>query len=235
MVVLYGSKYFQDVIYSVIGDNLQNFFQYMMMLSVFILSFVLIIMYRVCTSVWKYRYFKHSELLEWVWTVIPMITLFVLWFPSTMNLYDMNHGGEPKWSFKAIGHQWYWSYEFLSEDKKQLSIDSYMDVSAVEKGGYRLLDVDQRMVVPALTQIRLLVSSVDVLHSFAMPALMLKVDAIPGRMNQLPFTVSRTGVFYGQCSEICGVNHSFMPIVLEFIRKEEFDQWLVKVCDQQWS
>nr|YP_010408181.1 cytochrome c oxidase subunit II [Brachidontes pharaonis]URF22680.1 cytochrome c oxidase subunit II [Brachidontes pharaonis] len=233
LVVLYGSKFFHDVVYAGVGDDLQNFFHYMMLISVFILSLVLIMMYRISSSVYKYRSYKKSELLEWVWTVIPMIILGVLWFPSASNLYLMNHVDEPKWSFKAIGHQWYWSYEFLSKDHEQLSIDSYLASSSEETGSYRLLDVDQRMVAPAKTQIRLLVGSVDVLHSFALPALMLKVDAIPGRMNQLPFSAHRAGVVYGQCSEICGVNHSFMPIVVEFIPMKEFAQWLSKVRDQQ--
>lgn len=197
------------------------------------MSLVLIIIFRVISSVYKYRSFKKGEILEWVWTVIPMLILAVLWFPSASNLYLINHADEPKWSFKALGHQWYWSYEFLRKDHEQLRIDSYLDRRCEETGGYRLLDVDQRIVAPAKTQIRLLVSSADVLHSFALPALILKVDAVPGRINQLPFNVHRCGVTYGQCSEICGVNHSFMPIVIEFIPIKEFGQWLAKVRDEQ--
>nr|YP_009117170.1 cytochrome c oxidase subunit II [Perna perna]AJC00159.1 cytochrome c oxidase subunit II [Perna perna] len=229
---LHASKFFHDVVYPKIGDCLQDYWHYMMLVSVSILSFVLITMYRVRTGFGKYRKFLHSNLLEWIWTCIPMIILVVLWFPSTRNLYKMNHAGFPEWSFKAIGHQWYWSYEFLSSDKegKVLSIDSYLAPSV--EGVYRLLEVDQRMVAPAETEIRLIVTSVDVIHSFALPSLMLKVDGIPGRMNHLVFTVDRACVLYGMCSEICGVNHSFMPIVVEFIPKKEFGIWLAKVTDQ---
>ena len=117
-------------------------------------------------------------------------------------------------SDKAIGHQWYWSYEY--SDFPYISYDSFMlPTKLLKNGEFRLLEVDNRLIVPINTEIRLLVTASDVIHAWTIPALRIKADAIPGRLNQLTFTLRRTGVFYGQCSEICGANHSFIPIVLE--------------------
>ena len=188
-------------------------------------------LYRVCTARLKNRYFKKKQILEWVWSSITQVILFLLWVASAGNLKIINDIGKPVWSFKAIGHQWYWSYEFLRENHEPLVIESY--IVKGDRSGYRLLDVDQRMVAPARTNIRLLVTRVDVLHSFALPSCFLKADCIPGRINQFPLEVDRTGVVYGQCSEICGVNHSFIPIVVEFVPINIFTSWLAKVRDQQ--
>nr|QKY75016.1 cytochrome c oxidase subunit II [Semimytilus algosus] len=229
-MAMYGSKVFQDWIYREVGDSLNSFYHYMMLVAVFITTLVVYFLYRINTSFFKYRSFKHQEVLEWVWTVIPMVILGVLWVPSVRNLYLMNHIGEPKWSFKAVGHQWYWTYEFVNMNYEEMVVESYMDnlgEGASSDSKYRLLDVDQRMVAPVNVQMRVLVSSVDVLHSFALPSCMVKVDAIPGRMTQTPLMVDKSGICYGQCSELCGVNHSFMPIVIEFIPVDYFWGWLM--------
>nr|AXP84526.1 cytochrome c oxidase subunit II [Perumytilus purpuratus] len=221
-MAMYGSKVFPDWVSSSIGDNLNSFYHLMMMVAVYVVCLVSYFIFRINTASCSYRRFKHHELLEWAWTVVPMLVLAVLWVPSVRNLYMMNHIGNPYWSFKALGHQWYWTYEYLDSEGKSIEIESYM-VSSEE--GYRLLDVDNRMVAPSGVSIRVLVSSEDVLHSFALPSCNVKVDAIPGRMNQACLFSDKAGIAYGQCSELCGVNHSFMPIVLEFIPTKNFKSW----------
>lgn len=232
-MALYGYKSFQDCVYRGVGDDLVTFYHDIILLSVFIISLVMFMLLRVCTRKYSYRSFKNRQGLEWIWTLFPMFVLGVLWVPSARNLYVINHIGEPSWSFKAIGHQWYWTYEFNGSNYEQISIDSYIDSLERDFIKYRLLDVDQRIVAPARTQIRCLVRRVDVLHSFALPSCILKVDAIPGRMTQTPLMVETSGVIYGQCSELCGVNHSFMPIVIEFVPVKCFVMWLDAISRQQ--
>jgi len=136
--------------------------------------------------------------------------------PSLRLLYLIDESNEPMLTLKAIGHQWYWSYEY--SDFSHISYDSFiLPTKSISNGEFRLLEVDNRLVVPINTEIRLLVTASDVIHAWTIPALRIKADAIPGRLNQQRFTLRRAGVFYGQCSEICGANHSFMPIVLESV------------------
>lgn len=133
----------------------------------------------------------------------------------------------PGITIKIVGHQWYWFYEYSDYGPEALEFDSYMIPSSdLKEGGQRLLDVDNRIKVPVRAEVRLLVTGGDVLHSFAVPALSLKVDAVPGRLNQTSFMINREGVFFGQCSEICGANHSFMPIVIEGISLEDYVSWV---------
>jgi len=127
---------------------------------------------------------------------------------------------DPQVTVKAIGHQWYWSYEFGDFDN--FSFDSYMKREVVGNTFLRLLEVDKRLVLPTDTRIRILISSSDVLHSWAVPELGVKVDGIPGRLNQVALMIPRPGIYRGMCSELCGVNHAFMPIVIEAIPFEEF-------------
>jgi cytochrome c oxidase subunit 2 len=134
---------------------------------------------------------------------------------------------DPALTIKAIGHQWYWSYEYSDYQTETLEFDSYMvPTSDLNKGDFRLLEVDNRLVVPINTHVRVLVTGADVLHAFAVPALAVKMDAVPGRLNQTGFFVKRPGIFYGQCSEICGANHSFMPIVIEAVSLEKYISWV---------
>lgn len=136
----------------------------------------------------------------------------------------------PAMTIKAIGHQWYWSYEYSDYQTKgidTISFDSYMiPEEDLEIGQLRLLEVDNRVVVPTHTHVRVLVTSTDVLHSWAVPSLGVKVDAVPGRLNQLSFFVQREGLYYGQCSELCGVNHGFMPIVVEAVSLNDYIDWV---------
>lgn len=159
----------------------------------------------------------HGLLLEFIWTVTPSILLLFIAIPSFSLLYSMDEVIDPSLTIKAIGHQWYWSYEYgdyFSETGKVLNFDSYMVPSAeLEFGHHRLLEVDNPVVLPTDTHVRVLVTAADVLHSWAVPSLGVKSDAVPGRLNQMSIYIKRQGVYYGQCSELCGVNHGFMTYI----------------------
>jgi cytochrome c oxidase subunit 2 len=159
----------------------------------------------------------HGMWLELVWTVMPSIILFFIAIPSFSLLYSMDEVIDPSLTIKAIGHQWYWSYEYgdyFADTGKILSFDSYMLPSSdLEEGQHRLLEVDNPVVLPVDTHIRVLVTAADVLHSWAVPSLGVKSDAVPGRLNQMSIYIKRQGVYYGQCSELCGVNHGFMAYI----------------------
>nr|YP_009517776.1 cytochrome c oxidase subunit II [Pseudocalotes microlepis]AQU64357.1 cytochrome c oxidase subunit II [Pseudocalotes microlepis]QGN67000.1 cytochrome c oxidase subunit II [Pseudocalotes microlepis] len=163
--------------------------------------------------------------LEFMWTLLPVLVLVFIATPSMRTLYLLENQESPHLTIKTLGHQWYWSYEY--SDLGDKTFDSYMTQELnLENGSPRLLEVDHRMVIPTNSLIRLLVSAEDVLHSWTLPTIGIKTDAIPGRLNQLTFISPRHGVFYGQCSEICGMNHSFMPITMESIPVKHFENWL---------
>nr|YP_009741699.1 cytochrome c oxidase subunit II [Thaumatosmylus hainanus]QID76378.1 cytochrome c oxidase subunit II [Thaumatosmylus hainanus] len=166
-----------------------------------------------------------GQIIEIVWTILPAITLVFIALPSLRLLYLMEEISNPSLTFKSIGHQWYWSYEY--SDFLNVEFDSYMiPTNELPNNGFRLLDVDNRTVLPFQTQIRVLVSAADVLHSWAIPALGVKIDATPGRLNQTSIFLNRPGLYFGQCSEICGANHSFMPIVIESVSTKSFINWI---------
>lgn len=157
-----------------------------------------------------------DHLVERVWTILPIVVLIFLVYPSIYLLYLIDERRvEFLCTLKVIGHQWYWSYKM--DGLFNLDIDSYIDADRA----VRLMDVDNRVIIPAQEHIRALITSSDVLHSWALPSLGLKIDAIPGRLNQFVFMVMVNSIIHGQCSEICGVNHSFIPIVLEAVRLED--------------
>lgn len=166
-----------------------------------------------------------GQLIELIWTIIPALILIFIALPSLRALYLLDEVKTPAITIKTIGHQWYWSYEY--SDFPQVEFDSYIipsqDINEID---LRLLEVDNRTVIPFNTQIRLLVSAADVIHSWTIPSLGIKVDAIPGRLNQLRIFCLRPGLLYGQCSEICGANHRFMPIVLEAVSPKDFISWI---------
>nr|QUI76261.1 cytochrome c oxidase subunit II [Cloeon dipterum] len=171
------------------------------------------------------RYLLEGQLLEVIWTILPAITLIFIALPSLRLLYLLDEVGSPSLTLKTIGHQWYWSYEY--SDFQDVEFDSYMiPTNDLPLDGFRLLDVDNRVVLPYNTQVRLLVTAADVIHSWTVPTLGVKLDGVPGRLNQTSFFMSRPGLFYGQCSEICGANHSFMPIVLESVNMNSFINWI---------
>jgi len=170
--------------------------------------------------------FTHNTMLEIVWTVTPALILIVIAIPSFALLYSMDELIDPAITIKAIGHQWYWSYEYSDYRYNTINFDSYMiPEEDLEEGQLRLLEVDNRIIVPTDTHIRVLTTSTDVIHSWAVPSLGVKVDAVPGRLNQASMYIQREGVYYGQCSEICGVNHGFMPIVVQAVSTYDYLIW----------
>ena len=176
------------------------------------------------------KYGNHGTLIELVWTITPAIILILIAFPSFKLLYLMDEITDPNMTILAEGHQWYWSYQypdFLNNENEYLEFDSYLvPESDLQEGALRMLEVDNRLIVPELTHIRFIVNSGDVIHSFACPSLGIKCDAYPGRLNQLSILINRQGTFYGQCSEICGILHSSMPIVIESVSIEKYLAWL---------
>lgn len=174
------------------------------------------------------RFLLHGQTIEIIWTILPAIVLIFIALPSLRLLYLLDEIYEPSITLKTIGHQWYWSYEY--SDFLNIEFDSYIiPANELEISGFRLLDVDNRIILPINNQIRILVSAADVLHSWTVPALGIKVDATPGRLNQTNFFINRPGLFYGQCSEICGANHSFIPIVIERIPSKHFIKWISSI------
>nr|YP_009743929.1 cytochrome c oxidase subunit II [Protambulyx eurycles]QIE12704.1 cytochrome c oxidase subunit II [Protambulyx eurycles] len=171
------------------------------------------------------RFLLEGQMIEMIWTILPAITLIFIALPSLRLLYLLDELNNPLITLKSIGHQWYWSYEY--SDFHNIEFDSYMiPMNELMKNNFRLLDVDNRIVLPMNNQIRIMVTAADVIHSWTIPSLGVKVDANPGRLNQTNFFINRPGMFYGQCSEICGANHSFMPIVIESISIKNFINWI---------
>lgn len=171
------------------------------------------------------RFLLEGQLIELIWTIIPALILIFIALPSLKILYLLEEVNNPLITIKAIGHQWYWSYEY--SDFKKIEFDSYIKpVVELRENEFRLLDTDNRLVIPYNTQTRLLVTSTDVIHSWTVPSVGVKVDASPGRINQRNILINRPGLFFGQCSEICGSYHSFIPIVVESVNLNVFINWL---------
>jgi cytochrome c oxidase subunit 2 len=191
-----------------------------------------LVIYNAETNTDKIDNFTHATTVEIVWTIVPAIILMIIAVPSFALLYSMDEMLDPAVTLKVVGHQWYWSYEYsdynhLTEENEGINFDSYMIAEDdLQPGLFRLLEVDNRVVLPVNTHIRVLVTAADVLHSWAVPSFGVKVDACPGRLNQTSMFIKRPGVFYGQCSEICGVNHGFMPIVVEGVELEDYVTWI---------
>jgi cytochrome c oxidase subunit II len=178
----------------------------------------------------SHKYLNHGTLIELIWTITPALILILIAFPSFKLLYLMDEVTDPSLSVVVEGHQWYWTYQypdFLNSDEESIEFDSYIvPESDLEEGGLRMLEVDNRVILPELTHVRFIITAADVIHSFAIPALGIKVDAYPGRLNQASVLINREGTFYGQCSELCGILHSSMPIVIESVSLEKFLTWL---------
>jgi cytochrome c oxidase subunit 2 len=168
---------------------------------------------------------SHNTLLEVVWTAVPVLILVIIAIPSFKLLYFMDVAPETELTIKATGHQWYWSYEY--PDNGNFTFDAYMiATSDLTADQLRLLETDNRIVVPVKTNILIQTTATDVLHSWTVPQFGVKVDAVPGRLNQLWINVDEPGTYYGQCSELCGVNHGFMPITVEAVERPAFDAWV---------
>nr|UQJ79234.1 cytochrome c oxidase subunit II [Rasbora semilineata] len=214
---------FQDAA-SPVMEELLNFHDHALMIVFLISTLVLYIIAAMVSTKLTNKLILDSQEIEIVWTVLPAIILILIALPSLRILYLMDEINDPHMTVKAVGHQWYWSYEY--PDYNDLDFDAYMiPTEELLPGQCRLLETDNRVVIPKESPVRMVVSAEDVLHSWAVPSLGIKMDAVPGRLNQTAFMASRTGMFYGQCSEICGANHSFMPIVVESVPMVTFEAW----------
>ena len=226
-----------------IMEGITNLHLDLMFFITFILFFVLVILIRTLfyfkqksllignNSYTLSRSIVHGTTIEIIWTVIPSLILIVVALPSFALLYSIDEVVDPSLTVKCIGNQWYWSYEYSDFENSigNITFDSYMvPEDEMEIGELRLLEVDNRVVVPVNTHIRLLITAADVLHSWAVPSLGVKVDACVGRLNQTSLFILRQGVFYGQCSEICGVGHANMPIVVEAVPAHNYIAWLAE-------
>lgn len=204
-----------------------------------ILGFVSYILYNILTTynksntVLPYKYIYQGQLIEIIWTIFPAVILLIIAFPSFILLYICDEVIAPAMTIKAIGLQWYWKYEysdFIDDKGDTIEFESYMiPEDLLDFGQIRQLDVDESIICPVDTHIRFIVTAADVIHDFAIPSLGIKLDAVPGRLNQTSALIQREGVFYGQCSELCGVMHSSMPIKLEAVSLNDFLSWI----DQQ--
>nr|AEW43216.1 cytochrome oxidase subunit II [Postandrilus palmensis] len=220
----WGQLAFQDAA-SPVMLQLISFHDHALLVLTLVLTVVGYALMALMLNKYVNRYILEAQTVETVWTILPALILLVLALPSLRILYVTDEVSQPSITVKTIGHQWYWSYEYT--DFLNVEMDSYMTpTDDLAPGDYRLLEVDNRMVVPMKLEIRMLITAADVIHSWTVPALGVKVDAVPGRLNQIGFTTMQPGIFYGQCSEICGANHSFMPIVVEAINTSSFMKWI---------
>lgn len=215
-------------------EGIQELYDHIMFYLTLILGLVSFILFVIVkdfrNNVFAYKYIKHGQTLEIIWTIFPAVILLLIAFPSFILLYLCDSVLTPALTIKVIGLQWYWQYEysdFITETGETIQFDSYVvPEELLEEGQLRLLDTDTSIVVPVDTHVRFVVTANDVIHCFAIPSLGIKIDATPGRLNQVSALIQRTGVFYGQCMELCGVNHSAMPIKVECVTINEFIEWL---------
>nr|YP_010414751.1 cytochrome c oxidase subunit II [Hybos grossipes]URT60151.1 cytochrome c oxidase subunit 2 [Hybos grossipes] len=206
-------------------EQLIFFHDHVLLILIMITILVSYLMFMLFFNNFSNRYLLHGQTIEIIWTILPAIILLFIALPSLRLLYLLDEINEPMITLKTIGHQWYWSYEY--SDFLNIEFDSYMiPTNELNNMNFRLLDVDNRIMLPMNSQIRILITAADVIHSWTVPALGVKVDGTPGRLNQTNFLINRPGLFFGQCSEICGANHSFMPIVIESIPTNYFIKWI---------
>lgn len=192
-----------------------------LLITIIVTYIIIIILFNQFTN----RFLLHGQTIEIIWTILPAIILLFIAFPSLRLLYLLDEINKPVITLKSIGHQWYWRYEY--SDFKNIEFDSYIiPTNELEENSFRLLDVDNRIILPINSQIRIIITAADVLHSWTVPSLGVKVDATPGRLNQTSIFINRPGLYFGQCSEICGANHRFIPIVIESILTNDFIKWI---------
>lgn len=194
------------------------------------MAFTVIIKFRYNKRPISLKYMNHGTLIELIWTITPALILILIAFPSFKLLYLMDEVIDPSLVIYGEGHQWYWSYEypdFVNNQGEFIEFDSYIiPDNDLEKGTFRMLEVDNRVIIPELTHTRFIISAADVIHSYACPSLGIKCDAYPGRLNQASVYLNRKGTFFGQCSEICGILHSSMPIAIQSVSIKDFLLWL---------
>nr|YP_008757610.1 cytochrome c oxidase subunit II [Lepidocampa weberi]AEV44875.1 cytochrome c oxidase subunit II [Lepidocampa weberi] len=215
---------FQDST-SPLMEQLLFFHDHTMLIIMMIVVLVGYMMTSLMFTSLTFRFLLEGQNIEIIWTILPAVILIFIALPSLHLLYLLDEIYSPSLTIKAIGHQWYWSYEY--SDFNSIEFDSYMiPTPDLELNGFRLLEVDNNTPVPFNTQIRILISAADVLHSWTIPSMGIKADATPGRLNQANLFSTRPGLFFGQCSEICGANHSFMPITIESMNTKSFIKWI---------
>nr|YP_010826802.1 cytochrome c oxidase subunit II [Hodotermes mossambicus]UYX57319.1 cytochrome c oxidase subunit II [Hodotermes mossambicus] len=215
---------------SPIMEQLIFFHDHTLMIMLMILMVVAYMMTTMISNKLVNRFMLEGQMIEVAWTIAPAVILIFIAIPSLRLLYLMDEIQTPSMTLKIIGHQWYWSYEY--SDFNKVEFDSYMiPQEEMKPYNFRLLDTDNRTTLPMNTTIRLIVTAADVLHSWTIPSLGVKIDATPGRLNQSSIMINRPGLFYGQCSEICGANHSFMPIVIESVSTNSFINWITKMAE----
>ena len=220
------------------AEYLHEFHNMLLYIITAIALFVLVLLVYVVLRYNRYvnpepKQFSHNVLIEVLWTVVPVVILIVIAIPSMQMLYFLDRTEAPDMTLKVTGYQWYWGYEY--PDHEGINFLSYMvpdDEIDVTKGQQRLLSTDNVVVLPVDTNIQILVTAADVIHAWAMPALGIKIDAIPGRLNETWVRINKPGVYYGQCSELCGKDHSYMPIEIHAVSKEDFSAWVAKAKDE---
>nr|UBM23014.1 cytochrome c oxidase subunit II [Prorhinotermes sp. 1 EJ-2021a] len=217
---------------SPIMEQLIFFHDHVLMIMLMITTTVLYMMTMLARNKNTSRFMLEGQLIETTWTIAPAVILVFIAMPSLRLLYLMDEIHNPALTLSAVGHQWYWSYEY--SDFTKLEFDSYMvPQEEYQSGTFRLLDTDNRITLPTSSPIRMIVTAADVLHSWTIPSLGVKTDATPGRLNQTSFSINRPGILYGQCSEICGANHSFMPIVIESVSANSFINWVSNLSETE--
>jgi cytochrome c oxidase subunit 2 len=169
---------------------------------------------------------SHNTFIEIVWTLVPVLILVAIALPSIKLLAKQYSPPKPDLTIKAIGHQWYWSYQYPDNGDFEIVSNVLSEEEDKKRGEPRLLGVDERMVVPAGATVKMIITSDDVVHSWGVPSFWVKLDAVPGRLNETWFKVDRPGLYYGQCFELCGINHGFMPIAVEVLPQEQFAAWV---------
>lgn len=210
---------------SPIIEQLIYFHDHTLIIITIILIIVCYIIIILITNKYINRFLLEGQLIEVAWTITPAVILIFIAIPSLRLLYLIDEINNPIITLKTVGHQWYWSYEY--SDFLKVEFDSYIiPQNEILKNNFRLLDVDNRTTLPINIFIRIIITAADVLHSWTVPRLGVKADATPGRLNQTRFLINRPGIFYGQCSEICGANHSFIPIVIERVSTNKFINWI---------
>lgn len=211
-------------------EQLIFFHDHTLIILIIITTLVGYIIIRIFFNKQNYRLLLEGQIVEIIWTLIPAIILIFIALPSLRLLYLLDEIHNPAITIKTIGHQWYWSYEY--SDFSNIEFDAYIiPINEIIPYNFRLLDVDNRIAIPFNSQVRILVTSRDVIHSWTIPSINIKIDATPGRLNQISIFTNRTGIFFGQCSEICGANHRFIPIVLERISPNIFINWISKMIE----
>nr|ASY97920.1 cytochrome c oxidase subunit II [Pseudocreobotra wahlbergii] len=212
-------------------EQLMYFHDHSMFIIMMIVMTVGYMILSLMTNKFIDRYVMDGQYLEILWTILPAVVLVFIALPSIRILYLIDENTKPQLTLKTIGHQWYWSYEYT--DFSDIEFDSYMiPQNELDMYNIRLLEVDNRTTLPMKVLTRILITSEDVIHSWTIPSIGVKADATPGRLNQATFWFNRPGVFYGQCSEICGANHSFMPIVVESTSANDFTHWILNLSEE---